>query len=196
MLCAVLRLTLPRGRVLRSCVAYGLLSFAGAYGCLYWALQDVPAGIGAVVMAVGPLLTLLLAVAHRQEHLNARGLAGALIALAGSVLIFFQPDETSFGVASLVILGLAALCASEAVVVSKSVGAQHPLVTNFVAHDGGRRRPDRRLGARGRDAWRSRTRARHSSRSSISSRRPSGSSSSCSSSSSAGRPRRRRTSSS
>ena len=102
MLCAVLRLTLPRGRVLALVLVYGLLWFAGAYGCLYWALQDVPAGIGAVVMAVGPLLTLLLAVAHRQEHLNARGLAGALIALAGSVLIFFQPDETSFGVASLV----------------------------------------------------------------------------------------------
>ena len=136
-LCAVFRLTLPRGRVLTLVLVYGLLSFAGAYGCLYWALQDVPAGIAAVVMAVGPLLTLLLAVAHRQEHLHARGLAGALIALAGSVLIFFQPDETSFGVASLVLLGLAALCASESVVISKSVGAQHPLVMNFVAMTAG-----------------------------------------------------------
>ena len=65
-----LRLTLPRGRALALLVAYGLLGFAGAYGCLYWALQDVPAGIGAVVLAVGPLLTLLLAVAHRQERLQ------------------------------------------------------------------------------------------------------------------------------
>ncbi len=136
-LCAVLRLTLPRGRVLALLVAYGLLSFAGAYGCLYWALQDVPAGIGAVVLAVGPLLTLLLAVAHRQERLNGRGLAGALIALAGSVLIFFQPDETSFGVVSLVVLGGAALCASEAVVVSKGIGPQHPVVMNFVGMTAG-----------------------------------------------------------
>ena len=133
----MLRLTLPRGRALALVVVYGLLSFAGAYGCLYWALQDVPAGIGAVVLAVGPLLTLLLAVAHRQERLHARGLAGALIALAGSVLIFFQPDETSFGVASLAILGLAALCASEAVVVSEDIGVQHPLVTNFVGMTAG-----------------------------------------------------------
>ena len=63
-LVVVLRLPLPRGRVLGLVVMYGLLAFAIAYGCLYWALQDVPAGIGAVVMAVGPLLTLLLAVAH------------------------------------------------------------------------------------------------------------------------------------
>lgn len=137
LLCAVLRLQLPRGRTLALLLAYGLLGFAGAYGCLYWALQEVPAGIGAVVMAVGPLLTLLLAVAHRLERWNRRALAGALTAFAGSVLIFFQPDETSFGVGSLVVLGFAALLASEAVVVSKSVGAGNPLAMNLVATSAG-----------------------------------------------------------
>jgi hypothetical protein len=78
-LVAVLRLPLPRRRVLGPAAVYGLLAFGGTYGCLYWALQDVPAGIGAVVMAVGPLLTLLLAVGHRLEHLTVRALAGSLI---------------------------------------------------------------------------------------------------------------------
>jgi drug/metabolite transporter (DMT)-like permease len=137
LLCAALRLRIPRGRPLALLVTYGLLGFAGAYGCLYWALQEVPAGIGAVVLAVGPLLTLLLAVAHRLERWSWRALAGALIAFAGSVLIFFQPDETSFGVTSLVVLGFAALFASEAVVVSKSVGLEHPLAMNFVATTAG-----------------------------------------------------------
>jgi drug/metabolite transporter (DMT)-like permease len=137
LLCGALRLGLPRGRPLALLLAYGLLGFAGAYGCLYWGLQEVPAGIGAVVMAIGPLLTLLLAVAHRLEVWNWRALAGALIAFAGSVLIFFQPDETSFGVGSLVVLGFAALFASEAVVVSKSVGREHPLAMNFVATTAG-----------------------------------------------------------
>ena len=136
-LCAALRLAIPRGRTLALLFAYGLLGFGGAYGCLYWALQDVPAGIGAVVMAVGPLLTLFLAVAHGQEGLSGRALAGAVIAFGGSVLIFFQPDETSFGIASLVILGIAALCASEAVVISKSIGREHPLAMNFVATSAG-----------------------------------------------------------
>ena len=132
-LCAALRLELPRGRVLGLIVAYGLLGFAGTYGCLYWALQDVPAGIGAVVMAVGPLLTLLLAVLHGLERFRLRALAGALVAIAGSVLIFFQPSEIAFGWGSLLLLALAALAASEAVVVSKRAGRQHPVAMNFVA---------------------------------------------------------------
>jgi len=131
-LCAALRLPLPRGRPLALVLTYGLLGFAGAYGCLYWALQEVTAGVAAVVVAIGPLLTLLLAVAHRMERLHGRALMGSVIAVAGSVLIFFQPGSTSFGLASLGVLALAALFAAESVVVSKLCGPQHPLVMNFV----------------------------------------------------------------
>jgi drug/metabolite transporter (DMT)-like permease len=136
-LCAALRLTLPRGRVLVLVVAYGLLGFAVTYGCLYWALQEVPAGIGAVVMAVGPLLTLLLAVLHGMERLSRRALAGALVALAGSVVIFFQPSELAFGWVSLVLLGVGALAASESVIVSKLAGRHHPVAMNAVAMSAG-----------------------------------------------------------
>ncbi len=136
-LCAALRLPLPRGRVLGLVVLYGLLGFAVTYGCLYWALQEVPAGVGAVVMAVGPLLVLLLAVAHGMERLSARALAGALVAIVGSVLIFFQPSEIASGWVSLVVLLVGALSASEAVVVSKRVGRQHPVAMNFVAMSAG-----------------------------------------------------------
>jgi drug/metabolite transporter (DMT)-like permease len=131
-ICAALRLPLPRGRRLALVVAYGLLAFGLTYGCLYWALQEVPAGIGAVVMAVGPLLVLLLAVLHGLERLSGRALAGAVVALAGSVLIFFQPSELEFGVGSLVLLGVAALAASESVIVSKLAGPLHPAAMNFV----------------------------------------------------------------
>ena len=136
-LCAALRLSLPRGRTLGLVLAYGLLAFAGAYGCLYWAMQDVPAGIAAVVMAVGPLLVLLLAVAHRLERFGVRALAGALVALAGSALMFVQPGDASFGWSSFALLGLASLAASESVVVSKLVGPQHPVVMNFVGMTAG-----------------------------------------------------------
>nr|MBA2384055.1 DMT family transporter [Actinomycetota bacterium] len=136
-LCAALRLPLPRGRVLGLLVIYGLLAFGAAYGFLYWAMQEVPAGIAAVVIAVGPLLVLLLAVAHRMERFNWRALVGALIALGGSILIFFQPGSVDFGWHSLVLLGLAALTASESVVVSKRIGRQHPLVMNFVGMTAG-----------------------------------------------------------
>ena len=128
---AVLRLSLPRGRTLALVAAYGVLAFGGAYGCLYWAMQEVPAGIAAVVLAAGPLLTLLLAVVHGMERLSGGALVGALVALVGSVVIFFQPGSVSFGWRSFALLGVAALCASESVVVSKLAG-QHPVVTNFV----------------------------------------------------------------
>jgi drug/metabolite transporter (DMT)-like permease len=137
LLCAALRLPLPRGRSLALVLAYGLLAFAAAYGCLYWAMQEVPAGIAAVVLAVGPLLTLLLAVAHRTERLGARALAGAVVALVGSVVIFFQPGSAAFGWGSFALLGLAALCASESVVVSKLAGRQHPVAMNFVGMSAG-----------------------------------------------------------
>jgi drug/metabolite transporter (DMT)-like permease len=137
LLCAALRLSLPRGRVLALVGTYGLLAFGAAYGCLYWAMQEVPAGIAAVVLAVGPLLTLLLAVAHRMERLSVRPLVGALVAIAGSVLIFFQPGSIAFGWGSFALLGAAALCASESVVVSKLAGRQHPVAMNFVGMSAG-----------------------------------------------------------
>jgi drug/metabolite transporter (DMT)-like permease len=136
-LVAVLRLPIPRGRVLALVLIYGLLGFAVAYGCLYWALQEVPAGIGAVVMAVGPLLTLLLAAAHRTEGLSTRGIAGAAIALGGTMLIFLDGGSLDFGWFSIVLLLVAVLCASEAVIVSKWIGRNHPVATNFVAMTAG-----------------------------------------------------------
>ena len=98
----------------------------------YWALRDVPAGVAAVVLAVGPLLTLLLAVAHGMERLSGRALGGAVVALAGSAVIFAEPGGDGFGWRSFALLGLAALCASESVAVSKLAGRQHPVAMNFV----------------------------------------------------------------
>jgi drug/metabolite transporter (DMT)-like permease len=137
LLCAGLRLSLPRGRGLLLVVTYGLLAFGAAYGCLYWAMQEVPAGVAAVVLAVGPLLTLLLAVAHGMERLRVRALVGALVAIGGSILIFFQPGAIAFGWGSFALLGIAALCASESVVVSKLAGRQHPVAMNFVGMSAG-----------------------------------------------------------
>ncbi len=131
LICVAMRLRLPRGRTLALVVAYGLLAFGGAYGLLYLAMQEVPAGVAAVVMAIGPLLTLLLAVAHRLETFSARAATGALIAVGGSVLAFLRPGE-SVDWMSLLLLGGAALCAAESVVVSKLCGRQHPVVMNVV----------------------------------------------------------------
>jgi drug/metabolite transporter (DMT)-like permease len=118
-------------------LAYGLTSFGAAYGFMYVALEEVPAGIAAVVFAVGPLLTLLFAVAHRMERLSTKAVAGAVVAFAGSAVMFAQPDSSDFGWVSFALLGLSALCASEAVVVSKLAGPLHPMTMNFVGMTAG-----------------------------------------------------------
>jgi drug/metabolite transporter (DMT)-like permease len=133
LLCLALRLSLPRGRSLGLVALYGLLGFGGAYGLMYWALQEVTAGVAAVVFAVGPMLTLLLACAHGMERLSVRPLVGAAVALSGSVVIFFQPDATEFRLVSLALLLGAAVAASESVIVSKRAGLIHPLAMNVVA---------------------------------------------------------------
>jgi drug/metabolite transporter (DMT)-like permease len=136
-LCVALRLSLPRGRALALVVAYGVLAFGVAYGCVYWAMQEVPAGIAAVVLALGPLLTLLLAAAHGMERVSLRAIVGALVAIGGSVVIFFQPGSIDFGWGSFLLLVLAAICSSESVVVSKLAGRQHPVAMNFVGMTAG-----------------------------------------------------------
>jgi drug/metabolite transporter (DMT)-like permease len=136
-LVAALRLPLPRGRALAYVLAFGLLGFGLAYGALYWAMQEAPAGIAAVVLAVGPLLVLLLAVAHRLERFSVRAAVGAVIALAGSALMFLDPGEADVGWASFALLFVAALGASESVVVSKLAGRLHPMAMNAVGMSAG-----------------------------------------------------------
>jgi drug/metabolite transporter (DMT)-like permease len=136
-LCTALRLPLPRGRAFALVVTYGLIGFGLAYGALYWAMQDAPAGLAAVVLAIGPLLVLLLAVAHRLERFSRRAAGGAVIALAGTALMFFDPGEADVGWTSVALLGVAALGASESVVVSKLVGRQHPMAMNALGMTAG-----------------------------------------------------------
>lgn len=132
LLVAALRVPLPRGRALGAVAMYGVLAFGGTYGFLYWALVEIPAGIAAVALAGIPLLTLLLAAAHGLERLSVRAVGGAFVVLAGSVVIFLQPDTLAFSWTSYAALGLGALCAAESVVVGKRAGRQHPVAMNFV----------------------------------------------------------------
>ena len=136
-LCAGLRISLPRGRVLALVVTYGLIGFGLAYGALYWAMQEAPAGLAAVVLAIGPLLVLLLAVAHRLERFSSRAALGAVIALAGTAAMFFDPGDADVAWTSFALLGVASLAASESVVLSKLVGREHPMAMNLVGMTAG-----------------------------------------------------------
>lgn len=128
------RIELPRGRALLGSVLYGLIGFAAAYAFAYYALVETPAGLAMVILALVPLLTLLLAVAHRLESLRLQSLAGSLIALAGVAFIFWERlSADAVPLFSLLAIVAAALCIAETGVVVKYFPRAHPLANNALA---------------------------------------------------------------
>ena len=126
------RIPLPKAQQLPMLGLYGFLAFGVSYALLYVGMQEVPAGVAAVVMAVGPLLTLLLATLQHLEKLHVRALAGAVIAFAGSAAMFAQPQDVEFSWLRLGAVCLAAVSAAESVVIAKRCGRQHPVAMNAV----------------------------------------------------------------
>ena len=127
-----LRLT----RADRICVlSLGIPVFWVNYGSVYWAEQYISSGLTAVLFATMPLMTALLSrFWARTEELSARKVAGILVGVAGTVLLFW-PDERLrlqqvLGMAATL---LAALCASINLVTLKQYGGQSDRdVLNFL----------------------------------------------------------------
>jgi drug/metabolite transporter (DMT)-like permease len=129
----VARLTLPRGRALLGSVLYGLFAFAGAFGLIYWGLVETPAGLGQIILALVPLLTLFLAIVQGQERFRWLGLVGALIAIAGIAIVFGDRVGTAVPIVSALAVVAAAACMAESNVVVKHFPRSHPVATNAVA---------------------------------------------------------------
>jgi drug/metabolite transporter (DMT)-like permease len=81
---AVLKLELPRGRALTGALLFGLLGVGGAFALGYYALVELHAGFGSILLALVPLATLLLAVLQGQESLRIVAAAGTSWRLSGS----------------------------------------------------------------------------------------------------------------
>ena len=127
-----LRLRWPRGRTLYLTVVYGVLSFAGTYALLYWALGRVTAGAAAIVLAIVPLLTLLLAAAHSLESLTPRAVIGSTLALGGLAWVGFGGDDLSIPLDGFIAIVIAAVVMAESVIVGKRVSQNHPVMNNAV----------------------------------------------------------------
>ena len=127
-----LRLRWPRGSQLLLTVLFGLFSFALSYALMYWALVRVTAGMAAVVLAVVPLVTLLLAAAQRLERLTARTVAGSLLAVGGIVVTTQGSEEVVLPLSGLLAMAAAALTIGQSVILGKRVSGNHPAVTNAV----------------------------------------------------------------
>ena len=76
----------PRGRVWAWLVLAGVLDAAG-YLLVYLGEERVPGGVAAVVYGTQPLILALLLTAVRIEHLTRRHLVGAVISIAGVIVL-------------------------------------------------------------------------------------------------------------
>jgi drug/metabolite transporter (DMT)-like permease len=131
-LMAVLRFPLPRGRPLAGVALFGLIQFGATFALAYYALVELHAGFGQILLALVPLLTLLLATAERQERFRLVALGGAALALAGVVLMSSAPlDEPLPALSVLAALG-AACCFAQAAVLVRMIPPVHPVTMNGV----------------------------------------------------------------
>ncbi len=128
----VLARPFPVGWSLVGGIVYGLFGFAASYGLVYLALQDAPAGTGAVFLALTPLMTFVLAIVHRQEAFRWLGLIGAVLALAGVAVIFADQISADVPLASLLFLMIGVACIAESTVVLKSTPRSDPFWSNAV----------------------------------------------------------------
>jgi drug/metabolite transporter (DMT)-like permease len=130
---AATRRPLPRGRSLAGAALYGVVGFSASYGLAYSGLRDVPAGTAMVLIALTPLFTFGLAIAHRQERFHVQGLLGALIAVVGIGLVFVDQLSAEVPLVSLLLILLAAVAIAESSVIVKAIPRSDPFATNAVA---------------------------------------------------------------
>jgi drug/metabolite transporter (DMT)-like permease len=136
-LMAVLRLAFPRGRALAGALVFGLLQFAATYALAYYALVELHAGFGQILLALVPLMTLFLATVQRQERFRVAALAGALLALAGVVVMSSAALEGSLPLLSVLAALGSALCFAEAAVLVRWLPPVHPVAMNAVGMTAG-----------------------------------------------------------
>jgi drug/metabolite transporter (DMT)-like permease len=133
MLSLVFRLPLPKGRSLLGAVLFGVLGFGISFGLIFWGLQEVPAGMGQVIGALGPLLTLIFAVLHSQESFHWRALLGSLLAVGGVAIVFTQQLSVDIPLIYTLAILLATISNAEAGILLKMFPISHPIPTNAVS---------------------------------------------------------------
>jgi drug/metabolite transporter (DMT)-like permease len=129
----VVRAPLPRSRGLIGAITFGVLQFGAGFGLIYQGLVRTPAGLGQVLIALVPLLTFGLALAHRQERFRWEGLVGAICSLTGSAVVFNSGLDTGVPFSSMALIVAGAVCWAEALVAVKAFPRVHPVSLNTVA---------------------------------------------------------------
>jgi drug/metabolite transporter (DMT)-like permease len=123
----------PRGEQLRGSVLFGVVGFGFVYFCLYLAIRDAPAGTTMVILSIVPLMTAILAALQGVERLRWLGLAGALIASLGIVIVGADQVRLDVPVIALLLLLAGAAGQAEQAIIAKRFPPGDPVAANAVA---------------------------------------------------------------
>jgi drug/metabolite transporter (DMT)-like permease len=124
------RSPLPALRALPALLLFGFINFGAAWAFIYSGLRTVEAGMAQVLVALTPLLTFFFAMLQRQESFRWRGLAGALVALAGISWAFLEHPEGGAAYLPMLAIVAGAACIGEGIVLLKRIPRMDPFVLN------------------------------------------------------------------
>lgn len=127
------RVPFPRGRSLMAAMLYGVTGIAAYFALVYWGLVEVSAAYGQMLLSLVPLITFFLAFAQGLERFHWRGVAGAIITVAGIAVIFHQQAGQFIPGLSLLALVGAAACAAQAGIILKLHPPEDLVAANAVA---------------------------------------------------------------
>lgn len=127
------RPALPDRRRLGGAALYGLLTIAAFFGFLYAGLVEASVGLATTTLALGPLLTLVLAALAGLERARPAAIGGGAIAFAGIAAMYGSALGGDVSPLSLVFLVLAAVSFASGAIVVKRTGRMDPIVQNLVA---------------------------------------------------------------
>lgn len=133
----VTRRRFPKGRALVGAIIYGLLSFGGAFAFAFYALVELEAGFGQIILSIVPLLTLLFGAAQGLERLRALSVFGAVLAIAGVIVMSGVTVADTVPVVPLLAAIGSAVCFSQGALTIKRFPRVDPVVENAVGMSAG-----------------------------------------------------------
>jgi drug/metabolite transporter (DMT)-like permease len=123
----------PRGAALTGAIVYGLGGFAAFLGLVYLGLVRAPASLASVVLALGPLISLVLSVARGLERFRWHGFVGAAAALAGIVIAYGGAGQADVPPESVLAIFAGAVVFAEISIVLKRTPPADPVAASAVA---------------------------------------------------------------
>lgn len=132
-LAVVRRAPTPSRRIVAGAALYGLFAHGLFFAFVYTGMVRATAGLGQTVLALGPLITLLMAAAIGLERFRVRAIVGAIVSLAGIGLAIGAQSQLDVPIGSVLALVAAATSFAAGSIVAKRLPPIEPALLNAIA---------------------------------------------------------------